>query len=268
MAVFSLGVVLYEMLALNRHPFDAESWNGVIDRIVDGRFPMLVARGYSDELKHLCYKMLTPSLSKRPSTGNIWSMAVVRDKARLVGLEEIPAGDASGREGSWEGSWEGDFYDDEAEAAKRKKDKEKYVDNIRTSAMTDKWKKAGQQDGIDALLSLAGGGPMKEMPIAPPRHKAASGINRASVTDTALPPPPSARDTGIFTPQFAMRRANPLKARMAAQQQQQGATATKPKKKAQQGKALTARRVQPLNPKNPKGVGAAGGLCYFGKMEL
>merc|ERR1711939_1136849 len=104
-------------------------------------------------------------------------MAIVREKARLLGIE-IPVGESNGREGIWDlTTWEGEFYNEVEEATKKRK--EEVASHVRTSAATDKWKRAGQQDGIDALLSLAGGGPMKEMAAAPPRHKAASSINRA-----------------------------------------------------------------------------------------
>jgi len=262
--VFSLGVVLYEMLALNRHPFDAASWDGIIERIVDGRFPRLLARGYTDSLKNLVYLMLSRDVSHRPTTGQVLGMALVRDEAERLD-RALPVGVS---EKGFDQVWEGEFWDEAAEekwiASRASLD----VSNVKTTTNTDKFKLAGG-NAIDDLLSLAASSDtsssmkqMKQVPAAPlGRHKAASSINRASHMDQALPPTLSARDTGIFTPQFAMKRSN--KPKVAVQPKPRA----KSQPKAQAGRKAPSASVK-VSKAAPAGKGVAGGMFYIGKTDF
>ena len=69
--IFSLGIVLYEMLAAER-PFTGKSWLDVVDRIarVDARPPRQLNSEIPRELERICLKMLEKRVSDRYATAS------------------------------------------------------------------------------------------------------------------------------------------------------------------------------------------------------
>jgi serine/threonine protein kinase len=74
--VFSLGVVLYELMALRR-PFASSNMRGLMQAIVNSEYERPPAH-YSDGLRELLAAMLMSDPAKRPSTSQILSTPVVR----------------------------------------------------------------------------------------------------------------------------------------------------------------------------------------------
>jgi len=64
-----LGCILYELVTLN-HPFDANSLNCLVLKILRGVYPAIPAQ-YSQNLKNLIAEMLTLDPNKRPSIDTI-----------------------------------------------------------------------------------------------------------------------------------------------------------------------------------------------------
>lgn len=67
--VWALGCVLYEMTTLN-HAFDANSLNGLAQKIIKGRYPAIDGR-YSRYLRELIGLMLLPEPKQRPDLDQI-----------------------------------------------------------------------------------------------------------------------------------------------------------------------------------------------------
>eukprot|EP00041_Stephanoeca_diplocostata_P036296 m.1318364 g.1318364 ORF g.1318364 m.1318364 type:complete len:764 (+) comp24841_c0_seq27:188-2479(+) len=76
--VWSLGCVLYEMTTL-KHAFDAGNFQGLILKILTGRYPPIPAF-YSRALGDLIDKLLKTQPEKRPSVNGVLKMAVVKQR--------------------------------------------------------------------------------------------------------------------------------------------------------------------------------------------
>lgn len=74
--IWSLGVVLYELMALKR-PFGGGTMRELIDNVLGGRAEEL-PQHYSKELRELCMDMLNTDPNKRPSIQQVMWREVVR----------------------------------------------------------------------------------------------------------------------------------------------------------------------------------------------
>jgi NIMA (never in mitosis gene a)-related kinase 1/4/5 len=74
--VWALGCVLYELTTLN-HAFDANSLNGLAQKIIKGRYPPIDAR-YSRYLRELIAHMLLPEPKQRPDLDEILRKPFIR----------------------------------------------------------------------------------------------------------------------------------------------------------------------------------------------
>ncbi len=63
--MWSLGVILYEMLSL-KHPFDATSTEGLLNKIVKNQ-PAPLSKNYSIELRTVVDSLLSKQPAKRPN---------------------------------------------------------------------------------------------------------------------------------------------------------------------------------------------------------
>lgn len=74
--VWSLGVVLYEMMALKR-PFSGSTIPSLVRRILRGKYPPL-PDAFSDDLRGLVHLMLSKTPSSRPSVAAILQLPMIR----------------------------------------------------------------------------------------------------------------------------------------------------------------------------------------------
>jgi serine/threonine protein kinase len=74
--VWALGCVLYELTTLN-HAFDANSLNGLAQKIIKGRYPPIDSR-YSRYLRELIAHMLLPEPKQRPDCDEILRKPFIR----------------------------------------------------------------------------------------------------------------------------------------------------------------------------------------------
>ena len=74
--VWALGCVLYEMTTLN-HAFDANSLNGLAQKIIKGRYPSIHHK-YSRYLRELIGHMLLPEPKQRPDLDQILRKPFIR----------------------------------------------------------------------------------------------------------------------------------------------------------------------------------------------
>ena len=86
--VWALGCVLYELTTLN-HAFDANSLNGLAQKIIKGRYPPIDAR-YSRYLRELIAHMLLPEPKQRPDLDEILKKPFIR-KHILQFFQDITA---------------------------------------------------------------------------------------------------------------------------------------------------------------------------------
>lgn len=70
--MWSLGVVLYEMITL-KHPFDANSMEGLLNKIVKGSYAP-ISKQYSSDLRQLVDSLLQKNPSQRPSINSLLSL--------------------------------------------------------------------------------------------------------------------------------------------------------------------------------------------------
>ena len=80
--IWSLGVLLYEILALKR-PFTATNMKGLMAKVLAGEYPALPDR-FSQGLKDVVRVMLTIDANQRPSIAEIFEMPYIREG--LAGL--------------------------------------------------------------------------------------------------------------------------------------------------------------------------------------
>lgn len=93
--MFSLGVVLYEMMELRR-PFVGATWAAIRQAVAScsARPPSFQADGYDDELRRLVLRLLASEPAKRPSAIEVLALPLMRDAAgSLLGVvyRETPA---------------------------------------------------------------------------------------------------------------------------------------------------------------------------------
>lgn len=72
--IWSLGAVLYEMVALNP-PFTARDMKGLYNKVVKGVYPK-IPTSYSSDLSSMISSLLKVDPKKRPSTEQILHMPV------------------------------------------------------------------------------------------------------------------------------------------------------------------------------------------------
>ena len=68
--VWSLGILLYEMMALKR-PFEGQGMKVLMESVLTGQLAPLPSR-YSKELQELCYSILVPDPNQRPSIAELF----------------------------------------------------------------------------------------------------------------------------------------------------------------------------------------------------
>jgi len=79
--IWSLGCVLYELITF-KHAFDASNLNSLAQKIVRGRYQPISNRQYRNELKTLCYSMLSQLPSSRPSLNDILKHKLLTNRIR------------------------------------------------------------------------------------------------------------------------------------------------------------------------------------------
>jgi serine/threonine protein kinase len=86
--VWSLGVVLYELMALKK-PFSGGSIRDLVKNVMTGHVDPLPEL-YSKELRELCMSMLNLDPEKRPSITDIFEIPVVRQQGLSKLLTSVP----------------------------------------------------------------------------------------------------------------------------------------------------------------------------------
>eukprot|EP01060_Flectonema_neradi_P024969 TRINITY_DN33821_c0_g1_i1.p1 TRINITY_DN33821_c0_g1~~TRINITY_DN33821_c0_g1_i1.p1 ORF type:complete len:446 (+),score=88.50 TRINITY_DN33821_c0_g1_i1:47-1384(+) len=84
--VWSLGVLLYEMLALKR-PYTAQNMRGLMEKVLEGKFPAPPPH-YSQEMHNLVSTILQRDAEKRPTVRELFEMPYIREGLRLF-LEAV-----------------------------------------------------------------------------------------------------------------------------------------------------------------------------------
>lgn len=74
--MWSLGVVLYELLTL-RHPFNASSIEGLLDKIVRSK-PAPISKMYSKEIRQVCDNLLQKDPRLRPSAAKLLQLPFIQ----------------------------------------------------------------------------------------------------------------------------------------------------------------------------------------------
>ncbi|KAL0233567.1 hypothetical protein PCE1_002082 [Barthelona sp. PCE] len=85
--VWALGCVLYEMTTL-RHAFDARSMNGLIVKIMKGKYPPLPMR-YSEALRNMVDSMLRSDPAERPLIDDLLQLPLIAKRMRDVVTQSI-----------------------------------------------------------------------------------------------------------------------------------------------------------------------------------
>jgi serine/threonine protein kinase len=75
--IWSLGVVLYELLTLKR-PFTSSSMRGLMNAIIAGEFEKPSSSQYSEGIREVLAHMLTVDSTKRPSTAEVLNKPIMR----------------------------------------------------------------------------------------------------------------------------------------------------------------------------------------------
>eukprot|EP00658_Telonema_sp_P-2_P021189 TRINITY_DN18426_c0_g1_i4.p1 TRINITY_DN18426_c0_g1~~TRINITY_DN18426_c0_g1_i4.p1 ORF type:complete len:354 (+),score=36.27 TRINITY_DN18426_c0_g1_i4:672-1733(+) len=242
--VFALGVTIFEMMALNQHPFDAASPQEIQKNIQNGYFPPVSSSKFSEELKDLSYKCMDKDLSRRPTTVDIFQMDVVLEAASTHSIP-IPQVPASSHErvqlynALWEVPCDPDSRRD-APALLPSKPIWRH-DRVRTGA---------GPVTVDDLLQTATNA--DQSGPHPQRLNAASSTNRASNSSAfELPPAPVAAG---FRAARVIRSKTTGNPRAAA-----AALSTR--------KSLKTCRAKP-NPRPVKKAGGTNAPFYFGNLDL
>jgi len=79
--IWSLGCVLYELITF-KHAFDASNLNSLAQKIVRGRYQPISNHQYRNELKTLCYAMLSQLPSQRPTLNDILKHKLLANRIR------------------------------------------------------------------------------------------------------------------------------------------------------------------------------------------
>ena len=79
--VWSLGVLLYEILALKR-PFTATNMKGLMAKVVSGDFPPLPEK-YSQEFRDVVKFILVTDANQRPAIGQIFELPYIKEGLRV-----------------------------------------------------------------------------------------------------------------------------------------------------------------------------------------
>merc|ERR1712154_229506 len=79
--IWSLGCVLYELITF-KHCFDAKNLNSLAQKIVRGKYVPIHGRQYRNELKLLCYSMLSQVPSQRPTLSEILNHKILTNRIR------------------------------------------------------------------------------------------------------------------------------------------------------------------------------------------
>ncbi|KAJ9467953.1 putative serine/threonine-protein kinase A [Diplonema papillatum] len=79
--VWSLGVLLYEMLALKR-PYTAQNMRGLMEKVLEGKFPPPPPH-YSQDMRDLVSFILQRDPEKRPTVREIFELPYVREGLKL-----------------------------------------------------------------------------------------------------------------------------------------------------------------------------------------
>jgi serine/threonine protein kinase len=74
--VWSLGILLYEMMALKR-PFIGQGMRALMDSVMQGNIPPLPDK-YGEGLKNIVAAMLVPDANKRPNTVQLFNMPAMK----------------------------------------------------------------------------------------------------------------------------------------------------------------------------------------------
>eukprot|EP00758_Cryptobia_borreli_P018487 Tbor_TRINITY_DN693_c0_g1::TRINITY_DN693_c0_g1_i1::g.1579::m.1579/K08857/NEK1_4_5; NIMA (never in mitosis gene a)-related kinase 1/4/5 len=86
--IWSLGVILYELMALNK-PFSGSGMRELIDKVINGRFDPIPSH-YSPELIKLCTSMLSVDPKGRPTVKEIFRNEAMRKGGLEVLLNNVP----------------------------------------------------------------------------------------------------------------------------------------------------------------------------------
>jgi serine/threonine protein kinase len=85
--MWALGVVIYESMSL-KHPFDADSMEKLLDKIVRGR-PASLPRQYSQQLRDVVDWLLKKDPRKRPSVNELLKVPFIKDEvAKFLSPDE------------------------------------------------------------------------------------------------------------------------------------------------------------------------------------
>jgi len=88
--VWALGVVLYEMCAGGKHPFDAQNEGALIRKIMKGAYAPLPGGKFSSQLSDVLRACLTMDHRARPDTAAVLRNPAVVSRARSLGIELDP----------------------------------------------------------------------------------------------------------------------------------------------------------------------------------
>jgi serine/threonine protein kinase len=80
--VWSLGVLLYELLALDR-PFQSPSLSGLMERITAGIYAP-IHESYSQQMRHFVATLLDPDVVARPSSLELFQIPYVREHLEML----------------------------------------------------------------------------------------------------------------------------------------------------------------------------------------
>jgi len=79
--VWSLGVLLYEILALKR-PFTATNMKGLMAKVLNGEFPPLPEK-YSQEFRDVVRQILVVDANQRPSIAQVFEIPFIKEGLRV-----------------------------------------------------------------------------------------------------------------------------------------------------------------------------------------
>lgn len=95
--IWAIGITLYEMMNMGKHPFLAKNQASLIVKILKGKYEPLNDKIYSQALRDLVYWCLRMNPASRPDVFTLLAIPAVRGKVKQFGLVMPPDVDASVR---------------------------------------------------------------------------------------------------------------------------------------------------------------------------